>query len=445
MRDLLVRSYIWILFAVAIGMFAADAILERQYTELENQGDFTQADDLFRFVNDNLSHTAFDEWPYLLEELGPHFPYLIELSHVREEEELSTEQRQQLASGDSVLLVDDDIPYKIYPLDDGQILIFYSENPEYEPLISYEGLEEGNFELILSLLPTLFVAIAVFFILRPIASHIQRLSGVVEAFGQGNMTVRANEGAPVPIRDLSRVFNTMASRIDNLIKERDVITGAMSHELKTPLARLRFALDLSKSEDSKEVGQQLLQNMDQDIDELEDLIQEMLTYTRLSHASILENIAVFEPQALLQRAVEDLVTLSPHLELTHHCQITQSIPGSLKDLIHALRNIVSNAQRYASSKIEVQAKIEGQEVVLVVEDDGPGIPIEQRDYVLMPFARLDSSRTRKTGGCGLGLSIADQVLKGHSGHVAVAESQWGGARFELRWPLEIKNQSVMKQ
>lgn len=437
MRDLLLRSYLWVLVAVLGGMFAAEFILEQRYSAYDIYGEFDQSEGIFALIEEGLSESADEDWPEIIRYYEPYFHYRIRLFDLNEVE-LTSGVQKQLERGETVLLKNSDPPMKIYPVENDKILIFDLEHPDYGPPDLSTSYSMEDLEDFFSLLPIgltfLAVAIAIYFIFRPLVQHIRHLSKVVEHFGQGDLTVRADATAPIPIRDLSVSFNTMAERIDQLIKERDIITGAMSHELKTPLARLRFALDLSHSSDHPETLHNYLENMDHDIEELEKLIQEMLHYNRLSHSSIRENITPLDLSKLLHSVAEELEVLTPQLKLSCHCSIENTVPGSYRDLTIAVRNIISNAQRYAKSQILIQAETENSEVVITIADDGPGIPPDQREYVLFPFARLDSSRNRKTGGSGLGLSIANQVLQGHSGQILVKESEWGGAFFELRWP-----------
>ncbi|MEE3214222.1 MAG: ATP-binding protein, partial [Pseudomonadota bacterium] len=181
-----------------------------------------------------------------------------------------------------------------------------------------------------------------------------------------------------------------------------------------------------------------LQGVDSDIDELDDLIDEILTYARLDRETIHGVDATPEPVELrdtCERVIDVLMPLHGNLEVQLAAGPEVEIHADLRYLQRAIQNLVANACRHARSRVKVSLYDESRLVRVDVEDDGEGVPPEARQDIFKPFARLDDSRTRRSGGYGLGLSIVQKVMAWHGGSVTVDESPTlQGARFTLIIP-----------
>ena len=183
--------------------------------------------------------------------------------------------------------------------------------------------------------------------------------------------------------------------------------------------------------------------MDKDIEELDTLVDEFLTYANLEQGA---------PTIRFQRHnVEDVVAqvVAEHLRLQSRVTI-EHLPCKLSDrkqvsdidqryMHRAIQNLVGNACRYAENRIQVKFSASQDSCRVDVDDDGPGIPEDQRERVFTAFSRLDDSRTRKSGGYGLGLSIVQRIMYWHNGRVEVSHGPLGGARFSLIWPRKQKS------
>jgi len=199
------------------------------------------------------------------------------------------------------------------------------------------------------------------------------------------------------------------------------------------LVRLRYRLAMS--ENLPEAEQQAI---NRDISQLEALIDELLTYARLDRPQVALNLEKVNLGNWLTDKVDDfsLINADHHIELT----VPQNVDFGGVDLRlmeRVLDNLVNNALRYAHDKLRISLWLEGEEANLQVEDDGPGIPEEERLRIFEPFVRLDPSRDRATGGCGLGLAIVHSIAVAYQGRVTVeASPSLGGACIRFTWPIK---------
>lgn len=432
-NSLLLRSYSGILLAVLSGMAISNYLLEDQYHQFETYALSQNSQGIYFLLSNQLAVTEKSQWEAAVSEWTKNLPYHIRLVSLNTLA-VDSKKRQQLKNGEPITLDADDEPSVIYPLALEDQGLSFSHADEKASHNWIDTLDYTRF-----FIAFLAVAIAIFWIQRSVIRHIKDLSKAVEKFGLGSLDYRANESVPAPVGQLAASFNTMANHIETLIKEREVMTGAIAHELRTPITRLRFALDMTQSFEDKEVIYKSLKKMDRDLDELNDLVSDILTLSRVNSTNIEQNIAPFDPHSLVNNVIEELAIFSPSLEIQSFCDFLKPIQGSLRDLTIALRNLVTNAQRNAKSTIHITISLSDEhDVRIAVDDDGPGIPLDQREFVKLPFSRLDNSRTRKTGGCGLGLAIVDLILKGHNGALIINKSPLGGARLEMQWPSPIK-------
>lgn len=254
-------------------------------------------------------------------------------------------------------------------------------------------------------------------------------------FSGGRFHTRARESHSVLLGPLARTLNALAMRMERLIAAQRDLTNGICHELRTPLARLRFALEILRDPASEAERLNALDGIAQDVTELDELIDMSLTYARLEYSSLQ---SIPEPTLLaswLETQVHDLAQLDPGKTIEMGIAVPRELRVNMDTRLmsYAIRNLLRNAGKYARSRILIGVKlgVGPGEVVVYVEDDGPGVPESERERIFDAFVRLD----RHTAGYGLGLAITRQVLESHRGRIAVADARLlGGARFEIRWP-----------
>jgi signal transduction histidine kinase len=280
---------------------------------------------------------------------------------------------------------------------------------------------------------------------RYLTSPIVRLRAATQKLAAGDLTARA--GASSSRRhdetaELVRDFDRMAERIESLLTAQGRLLTDISHELRSPLARLNVALELARQR-SGPGAQSALERIDREATRLNGLIAELLTIARLegSEGSMPRFPVQLEP--LIQEIARDgefeAQNRICHVELSvvHDCVVI----GNRALLHSAIENVVRNAVRYTGQGTEVEIRLEeaqgsfGSEAVITVADSGPGVPEDALDKIFQPFYRIDDARGRQTGGVGLGLAITERAVRLHGGMVKAANRPQGGLMVEIRLPL----------
>lgn len=285
-----------------------------------------------------------------------------------------------------------------------------------------------------------FVIVALALLL-PIAlwsrSHwqgLQLLSRVADDFGAGQLDARAHMQPSASIYPLAERINHMADRIADLLQSQKNLLHSVSHELRTPIARLEFGLELLSSKAADPALEKRIKAMEGDVAELNELVNELLGMARLDSVQSLQ-LAPFALAPMLRDCAGSVPPSAHALD----CAVDDalgSVDADRRLLGRAIGNLLRNAQKYAARRILLSAaRIDAGGVEIAIEDDGPGIPEDERERIFEPFYRLDRSRDRATGGFGLGLSIAQKAVALHGGTLVIDESPTlGGARFVITLP-----------
>jgi two-component system, OmpR family, sensor kinase len=262
---------------------------------------------------------------------------------------------------------------------------------------------------------------------------LQLLSHVADEVGAGKLSARANLKPGASNYPLAERINHMAGRIESLLESQKNLMHSVSHELRTPIARLEFGLEMLRVKAADPALEQRIGAMEGDVAELKALVDELLGMTRLDSRQALQ-LARFELAGALQACLNSLDPMGPRPAMTL-AEGLGEVEGDQRLLVRSICNVLRNAQKYADGRIELSARRLGDEVEIVIDDDGPGIPAAERGKVFTPFYRLDRSRDRATGGFGLGLSIAHKALALHGGSIRIGDAPLGGARFVLTLPV----------
>lgn len=283
------------------------------------------------------------------------------------------------------------------------------------------------------------LALALYLALRFVDGHLRKVESVAIRIARGEMGARVESEDGTLVSRLASAFNGMAEHIQRLVQVQREMIHAVSHELRTPVARIRFGVQMIESASSPEALQKQMSGIDGDIQELDELIDEILTYARLEQGGPVFSLREDSVTDIVRQVVAEQRIIREGIDID--CRIDEaSERWSLADVepryIHrAVQNLVGNAARYAAGRVRVSCHLDEDNCRIDVEDDGPGIPESDWEKVFTAFARLDDSRTRTSGGYGLGLSIVRRILYWHGGQAFVGRSEGlGGARFSLVWP-----------
>lgn len=276
---------------------------------------------------------------------------------------------------------------------------------------------------------------SIFIWVRLLWRDLEILRGHADRIGAGDLHARAQVSPRSQIRVIVEHSNRMAARVADLVQGQRDLTHAVSHELRTPVARLAFGLDLVEQA-SDERRTALLHGMRNDLAELNRLVSELLAYERLEHRGEDCHWPRVDALPWLQQSLADPLRQAAATGIglaLRRCEpACLHIDARLMQL--ALSNLVCNALRHARSQVQVSLLQIDATCCLRVDDDGEGIAEADRVRVLQPFTRLDDSRSRDTGGFGLGLAIVRRIAERHGGQALVSRASLGGARLEIRWP-----------
>jgi len=285
---------------------------------------------------------------------------------------------------------------------------------------------------------------------RYLTSPIVQLRAATQKLASGDLSARA--GLPGSRRhdemaELMRDFDRMAERLENLVTAQSRLLTDISHELRSPLARLNVALELARQRSGPEANS-ALERIDREANRLNELIQRLLTIARLEAG----DESIEKHPVHLEQIVRDIAKDAAFEAQARHCQVEATVVdncivlGSASLLHSAIENVVRNAIRYTQEGTSVQVRLEqgvgiendnlqGPEAVVRVTDSGPGVPEHALDKLFRPFYRIDDARGRQTGGVGLGLAITDRAVRLHGGTIRVANRPQGGLVVEIRLPL----------
>jgi signal transduction histidine kinase len=256
---------------------------------------------------------------------------------------------------------------------------------------------------------------------RRIAKPLRALTERVGDVGLTNDRAPMEPRGPSDVRELIDAFNTAEARLSSLLTEKDVMLGAIGHDLKTPLASLRVRIENVEDNADRE-------KMAATVDEMATILDDILVFARLGKSA--EEVQQTDLAALVETVVDDLPE-----DANIRFEPGERFIAPVRPVLirRALRNLVSNALKYGGNA-DLHIKREGRRINLIVEDNGPGIPPEQMEGIFEPFARAETSRNRASGGTGLGLTIARAIARAHRGDVLIRNKPEGGVEATLWLP-----------
>nr|WP_218947523.1 MULTISPECIES: ATP-binding protein [unclassified Acinetobacter] len=300
----------------------------------------------------------------------------------------------------------------------------------------------------ITLLSLFVLSLGIYGLLVPMQRKLREVSYALNKMKTGNMSLRLPVEGSDEMATLASSYNNMSDHIQRLIEAQRELMRAVSHELRTPVARIRFAVEMMADEDDYDYRLQQVEQIDKDIEALNTLIDEIMTYAKLEQGmpSIeFEDIDLFE--VLEQVAVEtDALKTGKEVEVLP-MSVPVTVEAERRYLHRVVQNLVGNAVRYCEQKILISGGLDAKGMAYIcVEDDGPGIPEADRARIFEAFARLDDSRTRASGGYGLGLSIVSRIAYWFGGEIQVDQSPTlGGARFIMIWPASRYGKKIKQK
>ncbi|GLK89390.1 ATP-binding protein [Pseudomonas turukhanskensis] len=386
---------------------------------------------------DELIRFPIAEQPQRLQALAASKEFGFNLRLVKPQDaELDDDQRRRIDEGDTVMALGKEgdsihvfsgVTGTPWVLEIGPL---YQMNPYPPQLLVLIGV------IALSL-----IGLIVYLLVRQLEQRLLGLEETATRIALGKLESRVPGGGADSVGRLAAAFNAMAEHLQRSLTIQREMVRAVSHELRTPVARLRFGLEMIGDAQTDAARRKYMDGMDGDIQDLDKLVDEMLTYARLEQGAPALNFQPIDLDALLDQVIDELAPLRPGVRVERGPSIP-AVDGSgalveaeWRYLHRALQNLVSNAMRHAESRVRLSYQVGLKRCRLDVEDDGPGIPEAEWERLFTPFLRLDDSRTRASGGHGLGLSIVRRIIYWHGGRAQISRSEaLGGACFSLVWP-----------
>ncbi|USP39845.1 sensor histidine kinase BfmS [Acinetobacter sp. XS-4] len=397
------------------------------------------------FVLDYLMFYPGQEQEYLAK-IQKHFSYPINIFNIQDIN-LDSEQIGRLRQDQSVMLYKDSATMR------GTTISIVSPIPNHPtqvlvlgpvPMFNWMPLQLSAGITLFSLF---LLSLGVYGLILPLERKIRQVRYALNRMKSGDLSLRVPIEGSDEMANLASSYNNMSDHIQRLIEAQRELMRAVSHELRTPVARIRFGTEMLAEEDDYNHRMHQVDMIDKDIEALNTLIDEIMTYAKLEQGTpsldfaeialfdVLDQVAV-ETEALKTQKEIELVAPPVYLK----------VDAERRYLHRVVQNLVGNAVRYCDNKVRITGGVHSDGMAFVcVEDDGAGIPEQDRQRVFEAFARLDDSRTRASGGYGLGLSIVSRIAYWFGGEIKVDESPTlGGARFIMTWPAKRFKQPPLK-
>jgi two-component system OmpR family sensor kinase len=317
---------------------------------------------------------------------------------------------------------------------DGRVLAFHYSTPD---------VERSALDWTLAILFYAAIALVIMAWLWPLTRDLRQLERSTTTFGDRAWKFDALIGLRSPVYPLAEAFQRMAARIDSLIGAQKDMTNAMSHEIKTPLARMRFEIEMARTAADPQKLAAHLSHLDKDVAELDAFVKATLDYAILERAEVALNVNEHDLTLILPAVVETFRRSGNEAPVIR-CEVSPAATRVRCDahlMETVVRNLLYNAVRYARQEIHVMFSVLRDGTYrLSVEDDGPGIPEADRDRVFDSFVQLDEPGRRKSG-YGLGLAIVKRIVDWHGGKVTVYTCGLGGAGFAVTWGNDHRNRA----
>jgi signal transduction histidine kinase len=301
--------------------------------------------------------------------------------------------------------------------------------------IQQHSKQEGNLTLQVALTTVFYAGIllCVFIWLYPLIKRLRLLRSTAKNFGEGDFSERIHISSTSYIVDIENEFNRMAEKIETLVEDNKLLSNAVSHDLRTPLARLRFGIEALSETNKPETKEKYIQHLSQDIQEMENLVGVLLDYARLDQKMINVERLPLNLNTLIEGCARNLTSSDSSavsIDVSGLSKIQIIIDGNENYLSMLINNLLSNAQRYAVKHVRITTKQTTTSLIMCVSDDGPGIPVEKRGEIFKPFIRGENQIEQK--GYGMGLAIVARIAVWHGAHVVISQSdELGGAKFTI--------------
>ena len=432
MLRLFLRLYLFLMLpataAFVLFMYVTDQVMARMDAEQQRTRVGMAFDRAERIIND----PRVPEWQGRLREIEKTFRIehqIVALDRALGDFFMSASEKERLGTGG--------IAFRDRP-GGGMVYLRRIKDSDRALRIEWVGLYEYQmiyYTIILSLM-TAAMCVILWRWTRPLWRDLESLSAATARVGEGDFGVRASVAKDSLLKPIATAFDVMAGRVQALLQSHRDLEQGVAHELRTPLAQLKFDLELARTSGNEQERGERFVAMERDVADLEELVSELLVLASLRQAPPYHPREVVARELLddvLRRANDEMRASGRAIRIDAPGEVPQTISCDSKYLTRALANILRNAVRYARSKVALTIERNGARTTISVDDDGPGVPSRERHRLFEPFTRVEDSRGRDSGGVGLGLAIVKSVAEWHGGEARIGDSPLGGARVSISW------------
>jgi two-component system, OmpR family, sensor kinase ParS len=432
MLRLFLRLYLFLMLpataAFVLFMYVTDQVMAQMDAEQQRTRAGVAFDRAERIITDR----RVPDWQGRLQEIEKTFRVehqIIPLEKALGDFFMSASEKERLRSGD--------IAFRDRP-GGGQVYLRRVKDSDRALRIEWVGAYEYQliyYSIIVALVTAAMCAI-LWRWMRPVWRDLESLTAATARVGGGDFEVRAHVAKDSLLQPIASAFNVMAARVHALLQSHRDLEQGVAHELRTPLAQLKFDLELARTSEAAGEREERFVAMERDVADLEELVSELLVLAALREAppyAPREVPAGALVDEVLRRANEEMRAAGRSISIEAPRNLPESLSCDSKYLTRALVNVLRNAVRYAKSKVALTVERDGSRTMISVDDDGPGVPPRERHRLFEPFTRVEGSRGRDSGGVGLGLAIVKSVAEWHGGEAHISDSPLGGARISITW------------
>jgi two-component system OmpR family sensor kinase len=404
-------------------------LFDQAYAQYSPENSSPDAIDVLRQLGKNLAQAA-NESPSSKAFLS-HWPNIKKYSLLLQpanESPLPQSLLEQIKRGDPVLLeTSKNLSYHYFLPKTDEILILRSPLLNKSTNSSTHYLWTTAFYLLL---------ISIFLLWAyPLVKQLLSLRAAARTFGEGKLGKRISHNSISYIYDIEVEFNKMAQRIENLIADVKLLSTAVSHDLRTPLARIRFGIDTLQEVDDLTLRQELEQQLGDDVDEMTSLVETLLNYARLDQNMVEIQKDPVNLSELIQVCIKRKKANNVHITFINKSN-NKLVLADNKYLTMVLNNLLQNAINYGRGRVLVELFYHSHNTIVSFSDDGNGVPAEQRENIIKPFFRAKNS-LNKVKGHGIGLAIVKRILDWHNGTLIIANAtELSGSKFTITLPSQ---------
>ena len=436
MKRLFVYVYLYMMVMFLAVTFGVAPVFNRAVNDYFRQQTGPYWRDLIRgpyhIIETELQRLPVEQWAPAVAAMQPHFAFPIDIQPL---DAKPRPQAEALALRRGEIVVQGAGESFQHRIGQSGLVLHMGPMPQVESSIpDFKAKFRWLQVLFCTVILSLFLVFALIWTL-PQARNLKRIGTAAAAFGKGALDARAKISKRSSLAPLAESFNRMADRIQELITSHKELTHTVSHELRTPLARIRFNMEMMASAVAPGEREKQHDEIRRNVDELDMLVSEMLTYARLDRQTYRPRLERVDLGPWLKERT------AAHGDENNHIRIDCRIDGSDPNvpvqinprlLERAVQNLLQNAARHARKRIHVTLEAANRHCLIHVDDDGPGIAAADRRRIFEPFVRLQHSKNAESQGYGLGLAIVQRVAQWHGGRATIETAPIGGARFTLQ-------------